>query len=74
MFCDVISGALAGNHQLISLDLSCNQITDEGAGHIARALRTNRSLLSLSLSGNRLGDPGVRALCQVGVCVCVMIE
>ena len=63
-FCEVISPALASS-SLLSLDLSSNQITDEGAGHLARALRLNRTLLSLCLAGNRVGDEGVRALCEV---------
>ena len=64
-FCAAISSALSGNHSLTILDLSSNQITDEGVGQLAHALRLNRTLLSLGLAGNRIGDGGVETLCQV---------
>ena len=64
-FCENIRSALAANHTLLALDLSSNQITNEGVGHLASALRINRTLLSLGLAGNRIGDEGVDAICQV---------
>ena len=64
-FCEVIGPALTSNTSLLSLDLSSNQITDEGVSHLAGGLRQNRSLLSLCLAGNRIGDRGVNALCKV---------
>ena len=64
-FCAAINPALARNQTLMSLDLSSNQITDEGVGQLANALRINRTLLSLCLAGNRIGDSGVRELCRV---------
>ena len=64
-FCEVIGPALSANTSLLSLDLSSNQITDEGVCHLARGLRLNRTLLSLGLAGNRVADEGVAALCKV---------
>ena len=64
-FCAAICTSLSANHHLTTLDLSSNQISNEGVEHLATALRLNRTLLSLSLAGNRIGDEGVNALCQV---------
>lgn len=47
----------AGN-QLLSLNLSSNHITDEGAQSLADALRTNRRLRYLNLTNNRITDTG----------------
>jgi hypothetical protein len=64
-FCTAISSALAANRSLTALDLSSNQITDQGVAQLAHALRLNRTLLSLCLAGNRIGDCGVEAICKV---------
>ncbi|KAA0185854.1 putative leucine rich repeat-containing [Fasciolopsis buskii] len=53
------------NTKLLSLDLSGNQIGDEGALSFAQALRTNRTLLTLSLAQNNIGDVGCQALASV---------
>ena len=64
-FCAAISSTLATNRSLMALDLSSNQITDQGVVQLAHALRLNRTLLSLCLTGNRIGDSGVEAICKV---------
>lgn len=66
-FCAAINPVLAGNQTLLSLDLSSNHITDEGAEQLANVLRINRTILSLCLSGNRIGDNGVSELCKVSI-------
>jgi len=53
------------NNKLLTLNLSCNKITDKGAICIARSLRTNRSLLSLNLSQNYLTDVGAKSFADV---------
>ncbi|CAH8498211.1 unnamed protein product [Schistosoma turkestanicum] len=52
------------NKKLMSLDLSGNQLGDEGAIYLAEALRTNRTLLTLSLSNNKITDIGCIALAK----------
>ncbi|CAF0714616.1 unnamed protein product [Brachionus calyciflorus] len=52
------------NTKLLSLNLSGNSITDNGAIEIARGLRTNRTLLVLNLSGNQIGDLGACKLAE----------
>lgn len=47
------------------LDLSCNQVGDEGVRHLASALRVNRTLLSLALANNKIGDKGATLLAEV---------
>ncbi|CAG5127403.1 unnamed protein product, partial [Candidula unifasciata] len=46
------------NRKLLSLNLSGNLITDDGAEHLAKGLRMNRTLLSLTLTSNSIGDQG----------------
>ncbi|CAI2728361.1 unnamed protein product [Schistosoma spindalis] len=53
------------NKKLISLDLSGNQLRDEGTIYLAQALRTNRTLLTLSVSNNKITDVGCIALAKV---------
>ncbi|TPP61220.1 Leucine-rich repeat-containing protein 71 [Fasciola gigantica] len=53
------------NTKLLSLDISGNQIGDEGALSFSQALRTNRTLLTLSLAQNNIGDVGCQALASV---------
>nr|XP_033323378.1 leucine-rich repeat-containing protein 71-like [Megalopta genalis]XP_033323379.1 leucine-rich repeat-containing protein 71-like [Megalopta genalis] len=48
--------------KLISLSLSNNRVTCEGAAHLGSMLRTNRSLKSLSLLANRMCDDGAWAI------------
>lgn len=48
---------LAGK-QLLTLNLSSNHISDEGAKFLADALRTNRRLRYLNLANNRITDIG----------------
>ncbi|KAF8566979.1 hypothetical protein P879_04065 [Paragonimus westermani] len=57
----------SANSRLLSLDLSGNQLKDEGAIYLAEALRTNRTLLTLSLSNNKIGDAGCVALTSVKI-------
>ncbi|RNA24872.1 leucine-rich repeat-containing 71-like isoform X6, partial [Brachionus plicatilis] len=52
------------NTKLLSLNLSGNFITDNGAIEIARGLRTNRTLLVLNLSGNQIADLGACQLAE----------
>ncbi|XP_063226334.1 uncharacterized protein LOC134533064 isoform X2 [Bacillus rossius redtenbacheri] len=63
-----LAGALAyqdtGTSPLLSLNLTCNSITCEGARHLAEALRTNRILVCLLLAGNRIGDDGASWLAE----------
>ncbi|KAM4665062.1 leucine-rich repeat-containing protein 71 [Discoglossus pictus] len=60
-----IQGMGMNNRNLVSLVLSFNHISDDGAGYLAEALRFNRSLLILNLSSNRIGDKGALALAEV---------
>jgi Ran GTPase-activating protein (RanGAP) involved in mRNA processing and transport len=58
-----LSHALSVNEcSLIKLDLSQNDITDEGARYLAQMLKTNRILTKLSLSNNKISDNGVKFL------------
>jgi Ran GTPase-activating protein (RanGAP) involved in mRNA processing and transport len=58
-----LSNALSMNEcSLIKLDLSQNDITDEGAKYLAQMLKTNRILTHLSLSNNKISDNGVKFL------------
>ncbi|QDQ28591.1 hypothetical protein FNU76_20790 [Chitinimonas arctica] len=50
--------------ELISLDLSCNQIGDRGAGFLAAILGENPPLASLRLDRNELDEPGLLQLRQ----------
>jgi len=49
-----------GCPQLVRLDLSCNNIGDEGAKMIADALKVNQRLKTMSLIGNIIGDDGAK--------------
>ncbi|XP_039269570.2 leucine-rich repeat-containing protein 71-like [Styela clava] len=48
--------------ELLTLNLSFNHISDEGAKGIAVGLRMNRVLTSLSLASNRISDSGAQAI------------
>lgn len=60
--CDQIASELRYNmtagKQLLTLNLSSNHITDEGAKFFADALRTNRRLRYLNLANNYITDTG----------------
>ncbi|BFZ07715.1 hypothetical protein BsWGS_10753 [Bradybaena similaris] len=53
-----LGNVISTNRKLISLNLSGNFITDDGAEHLAGGLRMNRTLLSLTLTENNIGDRG----------------
>jgi Ran GTPase-activating protein (RanGAP) involved in mRNA processing and transport len=58
-----LSNALSANESsLKQLDLSQNDITDEGAGYLAQMLKTNKVLTHLSLSNNKIGGKGIQLL------------
>lgn len=44
------------------MDLTENEITEEGARELAGGMRNNKSLLTLVLSRNPVGDAGATAL------------
>lgn len=50
---------------IVYLDLTGNQLGDEGAQIIAQALRTNTSLQYLNLSMNDIASTGAGALCNI---------
>uniref|UniRef100_A0A2A4K285 Leucine-rich repeat-containing protein 71 n=1 Tax=Heliothis virescens TaxID=7102 RepID=A0A2A4K285_HELVI len=50
---------------LLTLNLSSNQITDQGIKYLAEALRTNRHLRYLNVSDNHIGDVGAQYLFDV---------
>uniref|UniRef100_H3AWB4 Leucine rich repeat containing 71 n=1 Tax=Latimeria chalumnae TaxID=7897 RepID=H3AWB4_LATCH len=62
---NALSTLKTANKVLISLNLSYNHISDQGAGDIAQGLRLNRSLLCLSLAHNHIGDQGAVKLAEV---------
>ncbi|XP_074661188.1 leucine-rich repeat-containing protein 71-like isoform X2 [Tubulanus polymorphus] len=53
------------NTKLITLNLNNNQISNDGAVHLANGLRINRTLLCLSLANNDIGDLGAQKLAEV---------
>jgi len=57
-----VAAALDGNTTIAELDLSYNNIDDEGVAALADALRRNRALLRLDLRGNDIGAAGCAAL------------
>ena len=58
----MLADALQSNTSLTYLNLSYNQISDEGVRVLASALRTHPSLKRLDLQGNQISDEGVKAL------------
>lgn len=62
--CDMIAlfKSLKSNTSCISLDLSSNYITLDGAVHISNTLRTNKTLRKLDLTNNQLTDFGATNL------------
>ena len=57
-----IAEKLGDNKNLISLDLTNNDITFEGAKQIAESLKQNKVLQGLNLDKNDIGPKGIRAL------------
>ena len=58
----MIADALKVNHTLETLELSANNIGDDGAKMIADALKVNLSLKTLRLSRNRIGADGAKII------------
>ena len=52
------------DHTLLELDLSSNEISDEGATALQQALKGNTTLQRLNLSSNEISDEGATALQQ----------
>lgn len=50
-----VGEALRNNHTLASLDLSSNDIHDDGAAALIEALGTNNTLTELDFSDNVIG-------------------
>jgi hypothetical protein len=57
--------ALKINKSLTSLDLSANDLTDEGVSRLAAVLLTHRTLNKLVLEDNHFGDEGAGELSNV---------
>ena len=57
-----LSEGLAGNKHLEGLDISCNEICDDGIEHIAQALRVNQGLRYLGLCQCGITDVGLEQL------------
>ena len=55
-------GKLFGCLQLVKLDMSGNNIDDDGAKMIADSLKINHSLKALYLSSNNIGDDGAKII------------
>ena len=55
IFCD----CLMNNSTLTELNLSSNEITDEGAKRLAEAIQVNTTLQSLDISHNTISDNGI---------------
>eukprot|EP00592_Proboscia_alata_P024229 CAMPEP_0194438114 /NCGR_PEP_ID=MMETSP0176-20130528/103337_1 /TAXON_ID=216777 /ORGANISM="Proboscia alata, Strain PI-D3" /LENGTH=76 /DNA_ID=CAMNT_0039260003 /DNA_START=233 /DNA_END=460 /DNA_ORIENTATION=- len=52
------------DHTLTTLDLSDNEIGDDGATDIAKALRANTTLTMLNLDRNEIGVDGATAIAE----------
>ncbi|KAF9336619.1 hypothetical protein BGZ91_009928 [Linnemannia elongata] len=57
--------ALKINSTLITLDLGCNSIGDNGTEALSEALKTNSTLTTLYMGGNLIGANGTEALFNV---------
>ncbi|GMH40229.1 hypothetical protein BSKO_08133 [Bryopsis sp. KO-2023] len=55
-----LTEAMRNNHGMKEIDLSRNNLGNEGAGHIADMLRKNSTLEVLNLSKNRIEVEGIR--------------
>ncbi|TKS87345.1 Leucine-rich repeat-containing protein 34 [Collichthys lucidus] len=60
-----LSKCLRSSTCVTGLDVSYNNITDEGVGHLADLLQCNSTLLSLRLSGNKIGNTGAMHLASM---------
>mmetsp|Transcript_340 Transcript_340/g.818 ORF Transcript_340/g.818 Transcript_340/m.818 type:complete len:172 (-) Transcript_340:109-624(-) len=56
--------ALAKDQSLVSLDLSCNKINDNGARALENVLGKHKYLKSLNISYNKIGKNGAMALAK----------
>lgn len=53
------ANALSSNNSLVTLNLSQNNITDDGVGYVTEGLLDNKTLKELIIYGNKIGDEGV---------------
>ena len=61
-------------HDLVSLDFSYNDLTEQGAGYIAKLLSSSYSIESLNCGGNyKLGDDGIKIIVDSLLNNCVKI-
>jgi len=60
-----VADAIAVNSNVITLNITYNQLNDAGTVVLADALLHNHSIRSLDLSGNRIGPAGAAALAEV---------
>ena len=60
-----IAVALCNNHTLANLDISYNEILDDGAMAIAECLKTNRTLKYLNVSHNDITEIGATEIVEV---------
>ncbi|KAL0208034.1 hypothetical protein P9112_010621 [Eukaryota sp. TZLM1-RC] len=59
-----LARALESNSTLTQLNLSDNNIADEGASSLARALESNYTLTQMNLSDNNIADEGASSLAR----------
>ncbi|XP_071399254.1 leucine-rich repeat-containing protein 34 [Centroberyx affinis] len=70
-----LSLSLRNNRTVTGLDVRYNNITDEGAGHLADLLQEeNSALLSLDLMGNDIQTEGAEALAKSLQCNSVLLS
>ena len=50
------------SHSVTSFDLSQNNITDKGAGEIAKFLEKNKTITTLNLQRNKIGLSGTQVI------------
>jgi len=56
--------AKVANTKLLSLNMTGNEIEDQGAEHLAGGLRMNRTLMSFTLTSNKIGDKGASKIAE----------
>lgn len=61
----LLAGVLQYNTTVKELDLSCNDIGDQGMKSLANALNYNKTLTDLELSGNKISYIGIEFLAEV---------
>eukprot|EP01006_Ploeotia_vitrea_P040674 TRINITY_DN66446_c0_g2_i1.p1 TRINITY_DN66446_c0_g2~~TRINITY_DN66446_c0_g2_i1.p1 ORF type:complete len:1081 (+),score=140.50 TRINITY_DN66446_c0_g2_i1:81-3245(+) len=59
-----LARALKTNTHITKLDLSNNNVGDQGAAALASVLKVNRALTSINLTGNAVGDKGALTLAE----------